>query len=71
LLELGQELLRIGAGANFRLHNQILPGKERQNAAQLHLRSAIAAGSFDVVDPHFQGPANRRLQVLLACRWDP
>lgn len=27
LFELGQELLRIGAGANFCLHDQILPGK--------------------------------------------
>jgi hypothetical protein len=58
-----------GCGAlldgDFGLDNQLLPGHQGQDFAELHLGGAIGAGGFDVGDAEIESASDGGFEVLL------
>ena len=55
----------VGLGADFGLDDDLVAGQRREDAAQLHLRRAVAARGLDVVDAQFEGAVDGGFEVRL------
>ena len=65
IVEIGEELPRVGQRLDLGLHDDLLARHAAQQRAELQFRRAIAAGGLEVVDAQFEGPPERGLQIGL------